>query len=242
VSGGGDIATAQLDLIFDTNVLEIPDPATACTVNSRIAPTDATFTFLPQTPSTPAGQARLRLFVGDMNLCKAGLTFPATAISDGPLFTCEFRINPLATPGDSTTLTAQRLNVGDPRGDVFGTTFTQGTVTVQSPSACTADTGCPGGTHCRALMCKGIRPCSGPTAGANECLNGREACINQVCECAGDCNLDGFVRNDELTTLVNVFTGLAPVSSCPETDINGDDLVRNNEVTAVVLNFQQGCQ
>jgi hypothetical protein len=261
LSGVGDVAdvaTSQLDLIFDTAVLD--ESSIACTVDQRLTPTDATFTFLPQTPPSPTGKARLRLFVGDTNLCKDGLTFPSGAFSFGPLLTCQFRIDPLAPlstacadgncPAGLTcvegtckeVLTAERLNVGDPRGDVFGAVSMPGTVTVNAPPPC-PPTVCPEGTHCRAGVCKGVRQCSGPTAGANECLNGREACINQVCECAGDCPpLDGRVRNDELTTLVNIFTGHDMVSSCPATDINGDDRVRNNEVTAVVLNFQQGCQ
>ena len=41
--------TAQLDLLFDTTVLDIPNPATDCTVDPRITATDASFTFLPQT-------------------------------------------------------------------------------------------------------------------------------------------------------------------------------------------------
>lgn len=241
----GDVATAQLDLIFDTTVLQIPDPASACTVDPRLQATDATFTFLPQTPDTPAGMARLRLFVGNMDLCKMGAVLNVMSFTQGPLLSCTFRIDPLAQPGASTQLTAERLNVGDPLGDSFGTATTPGTVTVAMPSTCASDADCSSGTHCRAGVCKGIRSCSGPTAGPGECLSGREACITEngggVCECAADCNLDGFIRNNEITALVNIFQDPTQLSSCPEVDINGDSLVRSNEVTAAVINFQQGC-
>ena len=37
LSGGGDVATAQLDMLFDTAVLEIPDAATDCQVDRGLA-------------------------------------------------------------------------------------------------------------------------------------------------------------------------------------------------------------
>jgi hypothetical protein len=141
LGGGGDVATAQLDLLFDTAVLEIPNPETACAVDSRLTATDAAFTFLPQTPDTPGGKARLRLFVGDMNLCKDGLSFPVGAFDQGQLLSCTFKISSTAPAGDSA-LTAERLNVGDPIGNEFGSTSTAGKVTVFSVGTPTA-TGTP---------------------------------------------------------------------------------------------------
>jgi hypothetical protein len=49
------------------------------------------------------------------------------------------------------------------------------------------------------------------------------------------------VRNDEITTVVNIFTGQAEVDVCPEADVNGDGRLRNDEVTVAVINFTQGC-
>jgi len=128
----GDVATAQLDLIFDTTVLDIPDPASACTVDPRLQATDATFTFLPQTPNTPAGMARLRLFVGNLDLCPGGAVLSVMAFTQGTLLSCTFHIDPSAPAGDSP-LTAERLNVGDPLGDSFGTASTSGNVKVLLP-------------------------------------------------------------------------------------------------------------
>jgi len=136
LSGGGDVATAQMDLLFDAAVLDIPDAASACHVDARLTTTDVAFTFLPQTPNTPAGKVRMRLFVGNMNLCKAGLTFPVDSFDEGPLLACAFHIRTDAPGGDSA-LTAERLNVGDPRGDEFGTASTAGKVTVIGPPTST---------------------------------------------------------------------------------------------------------
>src|ERR1700687_5543577 len=92
LSGGGGVATAQMDLLFDAAVLDIPDPATACHVDPRLTTTDVAFTFLPQTPNTPAGKVRMRLFVGNMNLCKDGLTFPVNSFDQGLLLSCAVHI------------------------------------------------------------------------------------------------------------------------------------------------------
>jgi Tol biopolymer transport system component len=253
LSGGGNVATAQMDLLIDSRVLEVPaDASTACAIDPRLIATDAAFNSLPQTPSTPPGMARIRLFVADFMLCQNNEPL-MTAFDSGPMFSCQFRINPLATPGTVSPLTAERVNIGDNLGTEYVEGFNPGSVTVLPPSPCNTDHDCDvadgGGTHCRAGLCKGIRNCSGPTAGPTDCLNNREACIMEngagapgVCECGGDCNLDGLVRSNEITTLTNVFIGVAPVSACPADDINGDTIVRSNEVTAVTINFVQGCQ
>lgn len=243
LSGGGNVATAQMDLLLDGSVLEIPaDASTACAIDPRINATDAAFTFLPQTPGTDPGVARMRLFVADLMLCRNDEPYPLTPFDQGPILSCEFRINPLAAVG-THTLTAERLNIGDPRGNEYIAGFTPGTVTVTAPPPCPSDgTPCPDGTQCRAGICKGIRDCSGSTAGPSECLGGREACINGVCECGGDCNLDGRIRADEITTLVNVFTGTSPLALCPADDITGDGRVRADEITSITINFSQGCQ
>ncbi|MFN8624830.1 MAG: EB domain-containing protein [Candidatus Binatia bacterium] len=247
LSGGGDVATAQLDLLLDTNVLEVPaDASTACTVDPRVAATDVAFAFLPQTPPSAPGLARVRLFVADLNICRDNEPYPLPAFTEGSLVICQFRINPLATPGTVSPLDAARLNIGDPRGVEYIAASTSGSITVTEPPPCAQDSECPDGTHCRAGVCKGIRPCSGPMAGPTECLGRREACIEEngssVCECGGDCNLDGIVRSNEITALVRIYTGLTPLSACPADDINGDTIVRSNEVTAVTINYGSGCQ
>lgn len=244
LGGGGEVATAQLDVLVDTSVLDLPDPTTDCSIDPRLNANETSFTFLPQTPGTAPGVARLRLFVANTDLCSAEPPFPLTSFAPGPLVSCTFRINPSVQPG-TYPVTAERLNVGDPQGSTFGAVSTAGGVTVQPPPSCPTVGECPTGTHCRAGVCKGTRSCSGPMAGPSECLDGRETCVVEsgagVCECATDCNLDGLVRNNEITTMVTLFQDPTNLASCVEVDINGDGRVRNNEVTAGVLNFQQGC-
>jgi hypothetical protein len=138
LSGGGDVATAQLDILFDTAVLAIPNAATDCRVDPRLVTTDATFTFLPTTPSAPPGKARLRLFVGNINICKDGVTYPVGAFDQGTLLSCTFHILPTALPGDYLlTSDPVRLNIGDPRGNVFDAVSTDGKVTVLTPPTAT---------------------------------------------------------------------------------------------------------
>jgi hypothetical protein len=76
-------------------------------------------------------------------------------------------------------------------------------------------------------------------------LGKRETCTDEggsgVCECGGDCNLDGIVRSNEITALVRVYTGLSPLEACPADDIDGNTIVRSNEVTAITINYANGC-
>ncbi len=119
--GTPNVATAQLDLLFDTTVLDIPDPATACTIDPRLTATNTSFTFLPQTPTTPPGQGRLRLFVGELNLCSETALPSIQAFDQGPLLSCTFHIKTSA-PGGASPLTVERLNIGDPHGIDFTAT------------------------------------------------------------------------------------------------------------------------
>ncbi len=140
LSGGGDVATAQLDMVFDKNVLALPHPdhpELDCQVDARLVTTDATFTYLPQ---TPPGGGRLRVFVGNIDICKDGLTYPIGAFDDGPLLSCTFNILDTAAPGDSVLKAdpdsapdpqhPNRLNIGDPHGAIFAAISTAGKVSV----------------------------------------------------------------------------------------------------------------
>jgi hypothetical protein len=126
VSGGeGEVSTAQLDLLFDPNVLEVGNAGTACVKNPRLAEHVLSAT-LPDDPPAPQGLRRLRLFVGD-------LTAPIATFSDGGIAQCTFRIKPGAgTTG--ITLAADRLNVGDARGNTFGAQAVSGGVSILLPT------------------------------------------------------------------------------------------------------------
>lgn len=233
--GVTDVATAQLDVLFDTTVLSFNE----CTVNPLLSTTDVSFTFLPRRPDTPANVERLRVFVADLDVCNPNFTPGSPAIGNGGLVTCTFTVNPTAPLGQSA-VEGDRTNLGDFLGNVIPSTPTTTEITVVQQT-CTADTDCNPGLHCRAGVCTGIRPC----IGSAQCVVGREACVLEngsgVCECGGDCNLDGFVEGNEILTMVSIFGGATSLASCPAGDINGDLFVEGNEILTGVYNFGTGC-
>ena len=124
-----------------------------------------------------------------------------------------------------------------------GTPTRSGTPTnTPTPTAtfvpCVDDTMCPPDEHCRAGFCKKERPCDDHDVAM--CFD-RETCIDGLCECGGDCNLDGFVFVNEINKAVKILNNLLPVSSCTAADINGDGQVMGNEITEAVINLGQGC-
>ncbi len=126
MSGGvGEVSTAQIDLLFDPATLEVDNASSACTKNARLTAQVLSAT-LPSTPAPPTGLQRLRLFVGD-------ITPPVATFADGPLVSCTFRVKNGAA-GVTSVLGADLLNVGDFRGDVFGSRAVVGGVTIVAPT------------------------------------------------------------------------------------------------------------
>jgi Tol biopolymer transport system component len=126
VSGGnGEVATAQIDLLFDPTTLEIGNVGAACIKDPRLTEHMLSAS-LPDTPPAPSGLQRLRLFVGD-------ITAPIATFGDGRVATCTFQIKPGA-PGTATVVAGDRLNVGDARGDVFGSQAVSGGVSILLPT------------------------------------------------------------------------------------------------------------
>jgi Tol biopolymer transport system component len=235
MSGGGDVTTAQVDMLVDANLLQVStDPSQLpCTIAPRLADRFTLAPQLPQVPPAPPGMVRIRLAIVDQ-------TPPIDSFDPGPIMSCNFRIRPTAAPGFTQLIADGRLEIGDPAFNQFNAQVTNGAVEITAATPC--DNGmCPSGTQCRAGVCKPIISCSGPTAGPTECLDGRQACVNNVCECVGDCNLDGIVRGAEITTMVTIINGLAPLSECPAADFNGDGIIRGAEVTIAVVNINEGC-
>jgi hypothetical protein len=108
---------------------------------------------------------------------------------------------------------------------------------------CTDDSMCPPDKHCRAGFCKIGRPCDdgNPAVDRHACFGDREACVDKLCECGGDCNLDGFVFVNEVNKAVKILHTPALLSQCSSADINGDGQVTGAEVTLAVLNMSLGC-
>ena len=102
---------------------------------------------------------------------------------------------------------------------------------------CVMDEDCPEGTVCRAFVCVPPRPCDSQ----EDCRGVRETCLNEFCECGGDCNLDGIVFGTEITKMICIWGGNCPVEECPAGDLNHDGEVNMLDVTLAVTNLGLGC-
>lgn len=102
--------------------------------------------------------------------------------------------------------------------------------------ACLTDDDCPPGEQCRAGFCKRIRDCE-----SFDTCYPREACLDDVCECGGDCNLNGIVLGNEVTRAILILGGAAELSTCPSADVNGSGTVTAEEVTQAATNMSVGC-
>ena len=111
------------------------------------------------------------------------------------------------------------------------------TATPTALPTCVTDADCPDDTVCRAFVCVPHRPCDTQL----ECRGVRETCLNDFCECGGDCNLDGLVFGTEITKMVCIWGGDCPVSECPAGDINHDGSIDMLDVTLAVTNLGLGC-
>lgn len=123
--GKNEVATVQLDLLYDPQLLDLGDPATACRKDPRLD-SQVMIAAAPNTPPAPDGMARLRLFVGST-------AAPVGTFGDGPVVSCTFGLP--ATPGADVAIVPERLNVGDDRGNTFRVLAAQGSVVVPIPTA-----------------------------------------------------------------------------------------------------------
>lgn len=236
LEGGDDVTTAQVDILFDKSQLDVPINEPACTLDPRMLD-EGSFEAevrLPQVPTNPPGMGRLRVAVIDKMP-------PIDSFGSGPVFQCRFRIQPGAAPGSGQlAYDTQRLEIADPGANPFNAQVAGGAIEINPRPRCVSDDMCPVGTECKGNECRPIIICDGPMAGPGQCLDDRQACVNDQCECVGDCNLDGRVRANEVTIMVNIINGEAPLSACPAADFAGDG-VRANDITIAINNINLGC-
>lgn len=235
ISGGDEVTTAQVDVLYDENILVLDDPVTGapnCRIANRLAGTFRAEIQFPQVPLTPPGIRRLRLAVVDETP-----PFPLDSYGPGPLITCTFRVAPQAAPGTESSLmpVLSRLEIGDPFASPFHAEVAGGAIRVREAVPCMTDEDCPEGTECVGGFCRPIIECDD----SRDCLD-RQACVEERCSCAGDCNGDGQVLGNEVATTISIFGG-EPVDICPSADINGDGQVLGNEVATVITNFARNC-
>ncbi|HSQ00123.1 MAG TPA: Dickkopf N-terminal cysteine-rich domain-containing protein [Candidatus Dormibacteraeota bacterium] len=236
MAGGEDVTTAQVDILYDQSQLQVSETEPACTLDPRMLD-EGSFEAevrLPQVPTNPPGIGRLRVAVIDKMP-------PIDSFGPGPVFQCKFRIQPAAAPGSGQLNNdPQRLEIADPGANPFNAQVTGGAIQINPRPPCVSDDMCPDGTECKGNECRPIIMCDGPMAGPGQCLDNRQACVNDQCECVGDCDLDGRVRANEITKMINIINGVAPPESCPAADFAGDG-VRANDITKAINNINLGC-
>jgi hypothetical protein len=261
LSAGQEVATVQMDILFDTDVLEMADPATACSIAPDLNLSHVAFNFLPQIPISPPGMARLRIFVADLTLCQDDLSSLLDSFRAGPLASCDFKIKPGAPVGTSA-IAGARPNIGDMRGNEFPVVVDDGAVTV---GACVDDTDCPHCLRCADAVCRprcdGAEGCWDDCPDDMVCGNGlcfepecttpadcnplgaplRQTCVKGFCVCTGDCNDDENVFGNEITLAVRILGGDDSIDVCEAADANQDGEVFANEVTRGVINLGEDC-
>ncbi|MGD9763356.1 MAG: hypothetical protein AB7V27_06560 [Candidatus Binatia bacterium] len=237
MAGGDDVTTAQVDILYDQSLLEVSQDEPACTLHPRMS-AEGSFEAevrLPQVPVNPPGLGRLRVAEVDKMP-------PIDAYGEGPVWQCRFRIQPGAAPGSSQLqYDLNRIEIADPGANPFTAAVTGGAVEIQQRPTCTDNSMCPEGTECKGGECRPIIMCEGPMAGPGQCLDGRQACVDNQCVCAGDCNDDGIVRSNEISTMIAIINGQAQLSECPAADFTGDGIVRSQEISIAITNINQGC-
>jgi len=113
----GVVGGAQLDILFETAVLSMPNPP--CTASTGVPVT----TSFPDSPPAPAGRDRIRLLVAEDTAL--GL------VADGELARCSFQISSGAVLGTATTLAAERQMASDQEGTPVSSSAASGSVSVQ---------------------------------------------------------------------------------------------------------------
>jgi Tol biopolymer transport system component len=236
MAGGDDVTTAQVDILYDQSQLGVSLTEPACTLDPRMLE-EGSFESevrLPQVPTNPPGIGRLRVAVIDKMP-------PIDSFGPGPVFQCKFRIQPAAAAASGQLNNdPQRLEIADPGANPFNAEVTGGAIQINPRPRCTTDDMCPDGTECKGNECRPIIDCDNPQSGPGQCLDDRQACVDNQCECVGDCNLDGRVRANEITIMVDIINGEAPLAACPAADFSGDG-VRGNDITIAINNINLGC-
>jgi len=236
MTGGGDVTTAQVDILIDTAALGVSLTEPVCTIAPRLLQ-EGSFSLestLPQTPPAPDGMLRIRVAVLDK-------VPPLESFGPGALMTCRFHIQPAAPLGSTVLAADGRLEIGDPAFNQFNAQAVNGGIDITEPPVCGPDLPmCPDGTECRDGVCQPIVGCTG--TGQGSCLPG-QTCIGSPaqCRCVGDCNNDGRVRAGDMTIMINVLNLLSPISECPAGDADGDGRIRAGDMTIAINNLNNGC-
>jgi hypothetical protein len=123
LSGGpGGYVGAQVDVLYPTAVLSVPNPTAPCTLTAPGLPASALKTSFPTSPPAPSGKRRLRLAVID--------TANRTPFGNGAWVSCTFQILSNAPLGGST-VAGQLQVVNDAAARKLPSGVVNGVVTVR---------------------------------------------------------------------------------------------------------------
>ncbi len=123
LSGGpGGYTGAQLDVLYATAVLSVPNPTTPCTLTAPGMPASALRTSFPTSPPAPSGKKRMRVAVID--------TANLTQFGNGAWVSCTFKIQSTAPLGGSTVAGELQV-VSDAASRKLPSTVVNGVVTVR---------------------------------------------------------------------------------------------------------------
>jgi hypothetical protein len=129
-NSGNAAAAVQLDVLFNTSVLSLPNPSAACakpqvinTDTGQLEDDPRLAQHALRTAQPAAG--RLRLLVVDLNGASDLLT-------DGALATCTFRVGTSAAAG-SYSLSPANVAASDAAGNALSTSGTAGAIVVPTP-------------------------------------------------------------------------------------------------------------
>jgi len=151
--------------------------------------------------------------------------------SDGQVCVDGFCVDPVATPTPTRTPTVTNTP-----------TLTSTPTPTPTFRPCLTDDDCPDPQICRGGFCRDPRVCDPEDPGVEllMCFD-RETCVNNLCECGGDCNLDGYVLGTEITRAILILAGSRDLSECVAADIDLDGAVMGNEITLAIINLDEGC-
>ncbi len=249
LEGGAEVSTVHTDILINTAEVDVEVVVGgngAIRPDCKLAdPLVGTFSDeairLPQVPRGPEGVRRVRVAAIDTTA-----PLPLDTMDEGEVLSCRFRVDAGATAGSVIPLLgdANRTEVGDFNSQPFNAIVADGAIEVVVIEGCDDDPSiCPEGTMCRNDVCVADTDCET----SEQCLD-RQACVPDPemsgvnsCECLGDCNLDGRVRSNEITAMINIINGVADATTCLPADQDGDGRVRANDVTAAILNINNGC-
>jgi hypothetical protein len=247
IEGGGEVSSAHTDILIDTSEVDIRvivEDDGAILPQCELAPAlqgtfDDTAIRLPQVPRNPEGIRRVRVAAIDTTL-----PFPLDTFGPGDYASCRFRVGADVPTGTIIPLMGDptRTEIGDFNAAPFNSLVADGSISVVDVM-CDTDDDCPEGTFCQNGKCVPDLMCDS----FEDCLP-RQACVElpdmsgvNRCQCVGDCNLDGRVRSNEITAMINIINGITDVTTCLAADQNGDGRVRANDITLAILNINQGC-